>query len=104
MIGPCVSCHRAGLLNEDYQCAVCVAQPVCTTVPANDLAADVAPAVPGGRAALAREGRALWRKFEGSQRHPGSEDTRWRHERNVWLWFRAHGTELLDALEETCCQ
>jgi len=130
MTGPCVSCHRFGRLNEDYRCAVCVAQPVCTTVPASDLAADVAPAN-GGRACsycgdgpcphpdtksalgdtctgphalktILAQGRTLWRKYEGSQRHPCDEDTRWASERQMWLWFQKHGKLLLEALEKTC--
>ena len=129
MIGPCQRCHRYYELDEEFQCGECRGIPVRTTVPASDVAADVAPA--NGRACpycgdgpcphpdtksvlgdtctgphalktILAQGRTLWRKYEGSQQHPGTEDARWANERQMWLWFAKHGTLLLDALEKTC--
>lgn len=130
MIGPCERCHRHRQIDDKFMCAECTAIPVSTTVPANDLIADVAPAVPGGRACaycgsgpcphpdtksvlgdtctgphaprtIAAEGRVLWRKYEGSQRHPGNDDARWANERQMWLWFAKHGKLLVDLLEQS---
>lgn len=43
--------------------------------------------------------RILWRKYEGSKTHPGSEHARWINERNMWVWFSRYGGQLLERLK-----